>query len=78
MFNRKPQFEVHGYFKDYYYQGKFYGSQPIKEKDREQLGYGGRRLETLKEDKKFKNRKILKAGTEVKTEIFPVNGKLIK
>lgn len=75
--NANPEFEVLGYSKDIWFDGKYYGSIRMDEKDREQIGYHGRRFETLESNLKIKNKRIIKAGSEVMTEIFPINGKLI-
>jgi hypothetical protein len=70
-------FKEFGYSKDYYHKGKFIGSL-ISEKDREIYGYCGRIKEILKTDIVFKNKKKIKKGEEVTTEIFPLNGRIIK
>lgn len=70
------EFEQVGYYKDYYVNGKYFGSVTGVEKDRERFGYYGRLKETTTEDIVFKNKKKIKSGTEVITELFPLNGKL--
>ncbi len=76
--NDKSKFEVVGYSKDVYYNGKYFGSIRLDEMDRETIGYYGRRIETATENIKFKNRKIIKKGSKIITEIFPINGRLKK
>lgn len=66
-----------GYQKDYYYKGKYIGSIN-SEKDRETFGYLGRIKETLQKEIIFKNKKKIKQGEEVITELFPLNGRIIK
>lgn len=76
--NPTGEFEVVGYSKDIWFDGKYYGSVRLDEMDRETIGYHGRRIETATEDIKFKNRKIIKKGSKIMTEIFPINGRLKK
>jgi hypothetical protein len=71
------EFEIVGYSKDYYTLDKKYiGSLECK-KDRNIFGYLGRQKELLTEDLIIKKKKI-KKGNEVLTEIFPINGRIIK
>ena len=71
------EFEIVGYSKDYYTLDKKYiGSLECK-KDRDVFGYLGRQKELLTEDLIIKKKKI-KKGNEVLTEIFPINGRIIK
>lgn len=70
------QTEQLGYFKDFYANGKYLGSQSNVEKDRETLGYYGRKKEVLNEDLKLK-KKTIKKGTEVITELQVICGKVI-
>ena len=69
-------FENIGFSKDYYHNGKYIGSLESK-KDRETFGYNGRKKEVLENDIVFKNKKKIKKGEEVTTELFPLNGKLL-
>lgn len=69
-------FQDLGYFKEYYLKNKFIGTLPC-EKDREIIGYNGRQKETTTTKVVFKNKKLIKAGTEVETIIYPLNGKLV-
>lgn len=66
-----------GYFKEYYIGNKFISSCEC-EKDREEIGYTGRKTETLESKIVFKNGKSIKAGTEVITIIYPLCGRQIK
>ena len=71
------RFETIGYSKDYYtLEKKYIGSLTCK-KDRDIFGYLGRTKELLTEDLMIKKKKI-KKGTEVLTELFPLNGRIIK
>jgi len=69
------QTEKVGFFKDYYANGKYLGSLTYVEKDREVLGYYGRKKEVLSEDLMLKNKKV-KKGTEVVTELQVICGKI--
>lgn len=69
-------FEFLGHFKEYYINNKFIGTLP-SEKDREEIGYNGKRLEVLTETITLNNKKKIKKGVEVLTIIYPMNGKKI-
>lgn len=71
-------FEISSYAKDYIFKGKIVGTEIIKIQDREQFGYPGKITETLSEDVKLTNGKILKKGTIVDTEITPICGRAKK
>jgi hypothetical protein len=66
-------FTTFGFFKEYYVGLKYIGSLDC-ERDREVLGYMGRREETLDHDVVFKNKKI-KAGTKITTQLQQYCGK---
>lgn len=70
------EFEQFGYFKDYYVNGKFIGNI-VCEKDRDVFGYYGRKKEILTEDIVFKNKKRIKKGEEVTTELQVLSGRII-
>jgi len=70
-------FEHIGYSVDYFIENKFVGSTKIQEPDREVYGYQGRRIETLESNITLINKKVLKKGVEVKTELVPLCGKFI-
>jgi hypothetical protein len=70
-------FEILGYFREYYVDGKFWGAINLEQPDRETIGYCGRRQEVLDQDMKFKKGK-LRAGTQVATILYPLNGRMIK
>lgn len=71
-------FEHIGYSVDYFIENKFVGSIKIEEPDREVAGYGGRRVEILENNVTLSNKKVLKKGDEVKTELVPLCGKFIR
>ena len=71
------EFQTIGYSKDYYTTDKKYIGSLVCEKDRDVFGYLGRTKELLTEDLIIKKKKI-KKGTELLTEIFPLNGRIIK
>jgi len=68
-------FENLGYFKEYYIDKKFIGTV-ICEKDRDLIGYEGRKKEITTEVIEFKNKKKIKAGIEVITILYPLCGKI--
>jgi hypothetical protein len=71
------EFETIGYSKDYYTLEKKYIGSVVCEKDREVYGYLGRKKEMLTQDIVLRKKKI-KKGTELLTEVFPLNGRIIK
>ena len=66
-------FEQFGFYKEYYFNGKFIGTKPT-EKDRETMGYFGRKNETLSETITLPNGKKIKANSVVETQLFPLCG----
>ncbi len=66
-----------GFFREYYINGKFIGTINC-EKDRENVGYYGRRVETLENKIECSNGKKIKEGIEVTTIIYPLTGKMKK
>ena len=70
-------FKQLGFFKEYYVDNKFISSCEC-EKDRDDVGYTGRKVETLSETIVFKNKRKIKAGQEVTTIIYPMCGRQIK
>lgn len=75
---QQTTFEHIGYSVDYFIENKFVGSIKIQEPDREVYGYQGRRTETLQNNITLINKKVLKKGVEVKTELVPLCGKFIR
>ena len=70
-------FNIKGCFKDYYCNGKYIGNLKLESKDRENYGYIGRKSEILESDLII-NKKKLKKGSQVFTEIYPICGSKIK
>ena len=68
------QFDIFGYSRDYYLNGKYIGNIILEDKDRETLGYLGQKTEILKTDLLLK-KKLYKAGTEVTTELIMLCGR---
>ena len=68
-------FHVSAYMKDYYFNRKLIGTITLEHKDRKTFGYQCRRTETLKRDVIFDNKKKLKAGLVVETELLPLCGR---
>lgn len=73
----KNPFEFKGYFKDFYIDNKYVGSINHVEKDREVYGYNGRKSELLNKDIILTNKKVLKSGTKVVSELQILCGKKI-
>jgi len=67
-------FEHLGWFHEYFVGGKFIGTK-ICSKDREEIGYYGRKSETLNETITLDNGKKIKAGVYVTTTLYPLCGK---
>ena len=70
-------FQHLGYFKEFYIGRKFIGNLSLTEPDRELTGYAGRQYETTTEKIILENGKKIKAGTEIMTMVYPLNGKKI-
>lgn len=70
------RFEQHGYFKEYYIDGKFIGVVNDVEKDRLILGFFGQQLSITKKDILLSNKKKIKKGTIVQTQLHYLNGKM--
>ena len=64
--------KITGYFKEYYVGTKYIGHKEC-EKDRDSIGYMGKKNHVADLDIKFKNKKI-KKGTEYITILYPYNG----
>ena len=71
------EFQTIGYSKDFYTLDRKYIGSLVCEKDRDVYGYLGRKKEILVEDIILRKKKI-KKGTELLTEVFPLNGRMIK
>lgn len=65
-----------GYFKEYYINNKFIGFINC-EKDRDIIGYNGRKDEIIENDIILFNKKKIKKGTQVRTIIYPLCGKTL-
>ena len=70
-------FKEIGYFKEYYSKGKFLGTVNNCEKDRDIIGYNGKKVEILESDLILDNNKKIKSLTEVTTMLYPMCGKII-
>lgn len=68
-------FKILGYTKDYIVNNRLIGTIVLDTPDRTIYGYGGKRKEVLTEDVVLKNKKIIKKGTEVTTELLPICGR---
>lgn len=63
-----------GYYKEYYIAGKFIGVVEEVEKDRDTIGFFGKRNEIVVETIRCTNGRIIKPGTEIMTIIYPLCG----
>lgn len=70
-------FEELGYYKEYYLGGKLIGIINC-EKDRDILGYNGRKKEKLNKEVVFQNKKKAKANVEYLTIVYPLCGRINK
>lgn len=68
-------FEIKGYSKDYFVKGKLIGTIVLDKPDRKVYAYAGKITEVLENDVLLKNKKIIKKGTEVVTELLPICGR---
>ena len=64
-----------GYFKEFYIGNKFIGNLSLTEPDRELTGYAGRIFETTTDQIILENGKKIKAGTNIMTMVYPLNGR---
>ncbi len=69
-------FDNIGYFKEYYQDNKFVGCITNVEKDRDTIGYYGKKTEILESDI-FVGEKKLKKGSEVQTMLYTLCGNKI-
>ena len=67
-------FDIFGYSKDFYLNGKYIGNIVLQEQDRDVMGYQGRTTEILEQDTLLK-KKVYKAGTKVTTELVMLCGR---
>lgn len=74
----KVEFERIGYYKDYYNQGKFWGSKVVEEPDREECGYYGRKIEILEAELVIIGKPTLPKGRVVTSELNILSGKIVK
>jgi len=74
---KENRFEVLGYSIDYYIGTKFIGSKRLDEPDRPECGYRGRQRYQTTEDILLDNRKFIRVGTDIVTELNQINGKVL-
>ena len=68
-------FEIFGYHRDYWINGKYAGYVRLSQPDRKVMAYKGRICETLTEPVQLHNQ-ILPAGLQVTHECIPLCGKI--
>lgn len=67
-----------GYFLEYFVNGKSIGTKKIDDPGNQQIGYEGRCIFTTTEKIVTDNKKVIKAGTEVKSVLYPLCGRIVK
>jgi hypothetical protein len=70
---KKTMFHQFGFFKEYYVNDKFIGFLKT-EKDRDIIGFSGRKNEIINNDVILENKKKIKSGTKVVTILYPLCG----
>lgn len=73
----KMEFEVIGYFREYWVDGKMYGTKECNKPEDGLTGYLSRKDHTAQENIVFK-KKTIKKGQAYYTRTFPLNGRLKK
>lgn len=68
------QFEHLGFFREYYIDGKYIGTKRC-EKDRQEIGYIGRKWETTTAIVSLDFGRKIKKGVEIQTILYPLCGK---
>lgn len=73
---KSNRFEIIGFFRNYWVNGKLMGSIRLEKPDRKKLGWGGKTKEVLKENVFLPDtKKTIKKGVEVTTELNALYGK---
>jgi hypothetical protein len=73
---KSNRFEILGFYKNYWVNGRLMGSVRLDKPDRKTLGWGGKTKETLKESVYLADTKrTLKKGTEAITECNALYGR---
>ena len=72
------KFKIFGYAVDVLVGGKYIGHYLLNAPDRTEVGYNGRMRFKTEEDMLLTKGKVVKAGTDVVTELFPLCGAVIK
>lgn len=70
-------FQELGYYKEFYIDGKLIGIANC-DKDREEVGYNGRKKETFESEIILTNKKKVKPNFEYLTIIYPLCGRIKK
>lgn len=73
---QNSRFEIAGFFKNYWVNGRLKGSVRLDKPDRKEMGWGGKKTEVLKDDIYLADtKKTIKKGTTVITECNALYGK---
>jgi hypothetical protein len=71
-----PVFEIFGFSKEYYVDGKLVGSIRLDQPDRELMGYMGRETDLIPESITLDNGVKLRQYKKCTTQLIPLCGKL--
>jgi len=66
--------KITGYYLEYYKNNTFIGCMAIKEKDRETIGYAGKKKHIAENSIRIK-KKVIKKGEEYMTIMYPYQSK---
>ena len=72
------KYELLGYFLEFHDELGYKGCLRIEKKDREIIGYSGVMHSVAEETIVLDNKKKIKKGSEYRTYLYPLNGKIIK
>jgi hypothetical protein len=74
--NKSNLFEIIGFFKNYWVNGKLMGSIKLDKPDRKEMGWAGKKSELVKEDIYLTDtKKTVKKGTTAITELNALYGR---
>ena len=74
----QQKFEIIGYFKEWFLNGKFIGTTLMTEPEQDVFGYYSQKQETINEDTITSEGKLLKSGLQYKTYQHVLCGKYLQ
>jgi len=74
----ESRYVIHGFMKEVKFNGQYIGIFPCDEEKGRKWGYYGKMVETLGESIKQGTKVLVKSGSVVETQYFPICGKLKK